>query len=290
MAAVAQARRPQRWKIEVMAETRAPTPASQYLWPARRSSPHRSKWLLLALVSALGLLGSCWIMADKVRQYNIDEIRVFFVFDARTETNFSFGGRDVTIETERSDPENQQLLVTYGEDQLKMRVAIPGPKQLPGLLPHSDWLRLLRFAPMSGRSMEEYKRDLGTPALPERLAIVTRVPRPGADPKSWGEVWIKDWTFEFHEFLPPPGRGFESQRFKYPSHKRGQAPKPGELMGNTWQFQAALQLMPQQARERLMGKFRDAMSGLSWTLPLAALSGIACIFALGFAFAPFRPK
>lgn len=257
---------------------------------ARSPGRFRAPYIAVGLLSIVGAIVCCWFMAVKVREYNRDEKRIAYAFDTRNDTEFTFSGRNVTITTDRTDPAHQTLTLKYGDDIRRLRVAIPGSEFLPGLLPHSDWLRLVRFAPMSGRTMVEYKRDLGTPELPERLAIVTRVPLPGADPKSWGEVWIKDWTFEFYEFIPSPGSGFQVERYKYPSHKRGQKPKAGELMDNTWQFQAALQLMPQQARERLMGKFRDAMSGLSWTLPLATIFGTVAIFAFGFAFVPSRSE
>ena len=67
--------------------------------------------------------------------------------------------------------------------------------------------------------------------------------------------------------------------------------KPGELVENSWQYQAALMLMPQQARERLMGRYQnDAMHSLGWMLPFAAFTGAICIFAIGFAAAPARVR
>ncbi|MFZ4431488.1 MAG: hypothetical protein ACOYPS_14190 [Phycisphaerales bacterium] len=240
-----------------------------------------------AVFSGLTMLGMGWVMANRVVAHNREAKRVVYAFDTRSDTEFTFAGRPVTLSTDRSDPVNTMLVVRYGDQQLRLRAAIPGSHHLPGLIQHEDWMRLMRFGVMSGRTIEEFKRDLGTPALPDRLAVVTRIPRPGSDPGSWGQVWIKDWTFEFHEFLPEGG--FKSERYGYPTHRRGQKPKEGELKDNTWEFQAALQLMPQQARERLMGKYdTDAMHQLGWALPIGGFCGAACIFFIGFAAAPRR--
>jgi hypothetical protein len=263
---------------EAIAET--PTPAQPVY------SHFHKGWGITTFVALIITLGCGWAIARRVQAYNASADRVIFAFDSRNETEFTFAGRPVKITTDRTDRSSEFLDVTYGDEKLRLRVAVPGNALLPGLIPHSDWMRLLRFARMSGRTPEQYKADLGSEQLPERLAIVTRVPRPGSDPNTWGQVWIKDWTFEFYEFNP--AGGFVAQKYKYPSHRRGQQPKAGELKDNTWEFQAAMQLMPQQARERLMGKFPDAMSGLGIFLPGAGLFGALSVFAAAFAFAPRR--
>ncbi len=234
------------------------------------------------------MLGTGWIMAKRVGSFNAHSDRRVFAFDTRNDTKFEFSGKPVEITTNRTDVANQMLIVRYGDETLKIRATIPGNEHLPGLLAHEDWMRLVRFGVMTGRTMKEFKRDLGnSPDLPDRLAIVTKVPRPGSDPNSWGQIWIKDWSFAFYEFQPQGG--FKTAHYRFPTNKMGQAPKEGELPDNTWEFQAALQLMPQQARERLIGKYNsDAMHQLGWTLPAAAVCGSVCIFALGFAIAPRR--
>ena len=249
---------------------------------------HRTLPALCAVVSFGAMLASGWAMANRVGAFNKESQRLIYAFDTRGDTEFTFAGHPVTITTDRSDPSNVMLIVQYGKDTLRLRATIPGNEKLPGLTQHEDWMRLLRFGVMTGRTMPEFRRDLGVdPSLPERLAIVTRIPRPGSDPASWGQIWIKDWNFEFHEFLPEGG--FHSERLRYPTHKAGEEPKPGELMDNTWEFQAALQLMPQQARERLMGKYNtDAMHQLGWTLPVGAICGAVFMFSLGFAAGPRR--
>lgn len=251
---------------------------------------HRTLPALIALVSGVCAFGTGYKMATRVGDFNDTSPRAVYAFDTRGDMQFTFAGRPVTLETDRKDPSNIMLIVKYGDQQLKLRATIPGNEHLPGLTQHEDWMRLTRFGVMSGRTMEQFKADLGVAAdLPERLAIVTKTPRPGSDPNSWGQVWIKDWSFEFHEFLPEGG--FKTERFHYPTHRRGEQPKAGELIENSWQYQAALMLMPQQARERLMGRYsNDAMHSLGWLLPISAFSGATCIFAIGFAAAPARVR
>ena len=253
-------------------------------------SSHRTFPALIALLSGACALGTGYMMATRVGSFNKTSTRAVYAFDNRLDTSFTFAERPVTLTTDRSDPNNIMLIVKYGEDQLRLRATIPGNEHLPGLTQHEDWMRLTRFGIMSGRTMEKFKADLGVAAdLPERLAIITKTPRPGSDPQSWGQVWIKDWSFEFHEFLPQGG--FKTERFHYPTHRRGEKPKAGDLIDNSWQFQAALMLMPQQARERLMGRYEnDAMHALGWMLPFAAFAGAICVFAIGFAAAPARVR
>lgn len=242
--------------------------------------------LLIAVVSFIGAVVCAWNIAGRVGVFHKETPRLTFAFDTRNDTKFTFADKPVTLIDDRSDPNNQMLIVNYGDQVLKLRATIPGRPELPGLLPHADWMRLVRFGLITGRTSEQFRNDLGNASdLPERLAIVTKIPRPGSDPETWGLIWIKDWTFEFHEFLPEGG--FRTEKFHYPTHRRGDAPKPGELTDNTWQFQAALQLMSQQARERLMGKFKNnAFTALSWTLPLCAFFGSVSIFALAFSVSP----
>jgi len=242
--------------------------------------------LLIAVVSFIGAVLCAWSIAGRVGVFHKQTPRLTFAFDTRNDTSFTFADKPVTLVDDRTDTNNQMLIVNYGDQVLRLRATIPGRPELPGLLPHADWMRLVRFGLITGRTSEQFRNDLGkSPDLPERLAIVTKIPRLGSDPETWGLIWIKDWTFEFHEFLPEGG--FRTEKYNYPTHRRGDDPKPGELTDNTWQFQAALQLMPQQARERLMGKFKNnAFTALSWTLPLCAFLWSVSIFALAFSISP----
>lgn len=104
----------------------------------------------------------------------------------------------------------------------------------------------------------------------KRLVLVTRTPRPGVDPDTWGKVWYKDWTFDFYEFLPEGG--FQHQTLRYPTTKEYEAGKSGEIEDGTWQFQAALRTMPtMQAGPRLKFK-KSGFTAMGWTFPATCLS------------------
>ncbi|MBS0196358.1 MAG: hypothetical protein JSR77_06335 [Planctomycetes bacterium] len=245
-------------------------------------------YFVTAAACSVGLGVSAWAMAGKVVSFHESSKREVYVFDRLNSRSFEYAGKKVVFEDDRRDQANQVLNVTYGEETLKLHVSVPGNAKLPDLEPHADWMRVMRFALRSGRTMDEFKRDLGTSALPDRLAIVTRTPRPGTDPQTWGEVWMKDWMFDFYEFKP--AGGFTHERLRFPTNRVGEALKEGELKENTWQFQAALQLMPPAARERLANKTtNDAMSRLGWTLPAAAIFGVGLTLSLGFGAFKRRP-
>ena len=247
----------------------------------------RAILLAVAGVSLLGLGWSAWSMAERVRLFHAESKRETYAFEPIADRRFEFAGRPVSIEDDLSDPANPHVIVRYGDDSLRLRVTIPGHPQLPGLLPHQDWLRVFRMGLLTGRTIDQFTRDLGGPDLPERLVIVTKTPRPGSDPVTWGQVWVKNFVFDFHELRP--GGGIDSQRLKYPTNKMGKPSKEGELRENTWQFQAALQMMPQAGRNGPMYKFTDdAMSRVGWTLPAATVFGMSLALSLAFAAAPRR--
>ncbi len=253
------------------------------------SSVNNTRAILLGIAGACiaGLGWSSWSMAARVQAFHADHKRETYAFERITDRAFMYAGRSVSIQDDPSDAANPHVMIRYGDQSLRLRVTIPGHPQLPGLLPHEDWLRVFRMGLLTGRTIEQFTRDLGTPGLPDRLIIVTRTPRPGSDPVSWGQVWVKSFVFDFHELLPDGT--IHSQRLKFPTNKVGQPPREGELRENTWQYQAALQMMPQAGRNGPMYKFTDdAISSVGWTLPVAALSGMGLVLALAFAAAPRR--
>jgi hypothetical protein len=245
--------------------------------------------IAVAAASALGLIVSVWFMAQRVDEFHDANPRQTFAFEPINVREFNFAGRAVSVQDEHAGDAAAPLghvIVRYGDEQLRLRVAIPGRSELPGLMPYADWFRVMRFGLLTGRTMEQFRTDLGVD-VEERLVVVTRTPRPGTDPQTWGAVWKKDWTFEFHEFLPDGS--FASERLKYPSYRVGQTPKAGELRENTWQYHAALQLLPQAGRNGPMYRFtEDAVKRMGWTLPVAAATGLTLFIVLGFALAPRR--
>jgi hypothetical protein len=245
----------------------------------------RSIALVLAALTG-GVSLACGVgMARRVAAYHEAHPRHLFAFLRVHNREFTYAGRPVRLADDRSDPANPYLVVTYGDATERLRVTIPGDYRLPDLLPHEDWMRVLLFTPLSGMTVEEFERRVQDGTARARLVIVTRTPRAGTDPRTWGSVMKKDWSFDFYE-LTESGV-IVHEHLKYPTTRGVAPPKPGELQENTWQFQAALQLMPQAGGVGPTHNFfGDALSAAGWLLPLGAFSGLACTLSLAFAFAP----
>ena len=186
----------------------------------------------------------------------------------------------------------------YGEDELRLPVAIPGERSLPGLEAHNNWMRVFRFAGATGLSLDALQKKMESGEIRDRLVLVTRTPEAGADPSSWGAINRHAWKFDFYEFKPDGG--FEHQRRSFPVEpstgakikaglKGEPAPRPreDELKENTWEFQAALQIMPPATTPN--PRFtNDGLHAMGWTLPATSVSMLVLLGALMVALAPDR--
>lgn len=248
------------------------------------TSSRRAAWCIAA-ASLAGLVTSGYVMAGRIKKYHDEHPRTTFVFQNVEFTEFEFAGRPVQLVDDLTDPAQAYMNVSYGEESLRLPVTIPPDNRLPGLVAYTDWLRILRFAPMTGRDISKLHEDLDSGKVADRLVIVTRTPRPGTNPETWGAAWKRDWTFDFYE-LKPEG-GFVHERLGWPTNKLYEPSKPGELAENSWQFQASLQLMPRAGRNGPSYKFTDtAVSRLGWTLQVGAVSGVLLAVSLAWANAP----
>jgi hypothetical protein len=97
-----------------------------------------------------------------------------------------------------------------------------------------------------------------------------------------------NWAFDFYELMPQGG--FYHEHLRYPTKTGAKKPVEGELHENTWEFQAALLLIPKGGAN--IGPTRnfygDALAAANWTLPAAAFSGLTAMLAVAFALAPRR--
>lgn len=253
-----------------------------------RESRTRLQLGALALATLVLCLACLGIMVNRIVAFHRENPRVFYQFNRIDVREFNYADRSVTITDEPETGPADAVLVRYGDQTLRIRRTLPpGIDGLPGLQEHADWLRVMRFADASGISDEEFHKRLGTSELPDRLAIITRSSRPGANPESWGKVWKRDWSFDLYE-LKADGT-IEHERLRYPTATRMKEPKPGELHENTWQYQAAMYLMPQGGNAGPTRNFRnDALAAAGWTLPVSMFTGLTCVIAIFFAAAPRR--
>ncbi|MBK9187947.1 MAG: hypothetical protein IPM33_03225 [Phycisphaerales bacterium] len=250
-----------------------------------------SRPILWTISIACGVIcvGSIVEMSRRIVAFHEANPPEFFAFRPVNDDRFMWAGREVSITQDTSRPDAPRVVLAYGDQQVRLVPSLPSNNLLPGLIAHSDWLRVQRFIPASGLSSEEVMARFTAGDISERIAIVTRTVRPGTDPQTWGAVWQRDWDFDFYELLPDGT--IHHERLGYPTAKARQAPKPGELQQNTWQFQAALALMPPVGRSGPAYNFsKNAIKHVSWTLPAAALSGLAGVLTCAFAAAPQRRR
>lgn len=270
----------------------------------------RTTALLIALASIAGVAAGTWSMARRVAAFNAVSTRELYVFMPVDARRFTYAGREVSLIDEQDQQGRDWVVLRYGDDEARLLASIPPrPAGLPGLLRHEDWLRVLRFAPRRGVPFDELQQRIEAGEVADRLVIVTRHPRPGADASTYGEVARSDWAFEFRELLPEGGIGH--QRLRFPETRRSlrrrqsQAERAGrdtperredELVHGTWQFEAALMTMPAgwlsapgggEAPPTFEG---DAVRALGWTLPVTGISGVTLALSCAFLAAGRRQR
>ncbi|MEO1009502.1 MAG: hypothetical protein AAFX79_13145 [Planctomycetota bacterium] len=270
--------------------------------PPRRWT--RGRWALLglALFCALGLVGVAAEMASRLNDYHDEFGRELYVFQPVIDREFTWAGIPVEI-TDDMDPDGADVAVLrFGDATERLRSGLSSlPESVPGLRRHEAWLRVLRFVPRRGESIGELQQAISTGATDERLAIVVRQQRPGVDPESFGEVMRGDWRFRLLELMPDGA--IEEETLRFPESERSfnrrvqRARRAGdpvperrgdELKFGTWQFDAALNVMPKSgAPAPQFG--RGAMDALGWTLLAATVLALVGLFSLAWAFAPARP-
>lgn len=245
---------------------------------------------IVAAASAAVLAYSSWQMSVRVSEFHKSKKREVFAFQTVSTREFSYAGRPVRLSDEDDAAGQWIVKVQYGDDEIRLPVAVPGERRLPDLLPYSNWLLILRFASATGMTLDALTAKMDRGEVRDRLVILTRTPEPGSEPSSWGEVNRHAWKFDFYE-LKPEG-GFEHERKSFPVKARTiakikEGPAPDELKENTWEFQAALQIMP-PAKGPSPRFTDDGLHSMGWTLPATSCSMLSLIAALLIALAPDR--
>jgi len=270
--------------------------------------------LAVAAVSLCVLSVSVFLLATRVRAYNESAIHSVFAFIEVSNPEFTFWDRPVKL-LDDADPDGDPTVrVVYGDDELALPVTVLTRQKIPGFFNrHADWLRMVFFADRSGLSMEEFEQAVADETVPLRLVVVTRTPF-GADPvkdglfgleqernESTADVRRDRWLFDFYE-LNPEGGFTVHQPLRFPEsgasllRRQNQAklagePIPqrqaGELQERTWQYGAALKVMP---RAPAITFENQALRAAGWTLPVSSASVLGLVFGIFFAFAPQRRR
>lgn len=259
----------------------------------------KAKVLIFATIALLLIAGAlAYVAAMRIATANRQSDKELYVYQVIPDREFTYAERDVRVEDWTDAQGEQGVEIVYGDTRLRLRAPVePGHPQLPGLLRHEPWLRVLRFAGRRGITMEELQRRIEAGEVRDRLAVVVVSPRPGSDPQRWALVWHRDAIFDVYEFLPDGT--FTQERFEYPESDRALARRqsaarragkavpqrsPDELVEGTWQYHAALLSLP-KGREPTPRFIADGWSAGGWPLAMSmtavGLAILTLIVALG---------
>ncbi len=268
-------------------------------------------WAVVVGSVATTLFGG-WTLANRIHQFNLDNPRNEPYFLPVTVPQFAYKDRVVNITNILDDEGKGEIRVEYGDDLAAIPIGVPNTLDLPGLARHSDWLGVFFVGEPEGRKFEEYKAAVDAGEIEPRLIIVSRHLNPGIDDSAFGlevdassrergETMRKRWTFGFLVFEPEGG--FSQRELKYPESTRSfegrsQAAMlagkpqpvrdPNELQEDTWEWYAALQVIPSgKAPARSFKQSALAQSG--WAFPVTAVGILGLILGLGWAVLP-SPK
>jgi len=269
----------------------------------------------VAGVSLVTLVVSTLLLANRVRAYNESSVSSLYAYVEVVNPEFDYFDRSIEITDVQSDDSEDLghvLRVQYGDDVLTLPVAVEPRQNLPGLFnKHTSWMRMMFCADRAGMSMDEFQARMARDEIETRLIIVTRTPF-GIDAKkggvfgleqeqneSTGDVRRDRWLFDFYE-LAPDGGFIVHQPLRFPESgksllrrqnnaKLKGEPIPGreagELQERTWQYGAALKVMP---RAPAITFENQALRAAGWTLPAASASVLGLVYGVFFALAPAR--
>ncbi|MFZ4572807.1 MAG: hypothetical protein ACOYN0_00330 [Phycisphaerales bacterium] len=236
--------------------------------------------VLFAATGAASMAISGASLTDRVSRFNEQADRKLYAFAPFDSASFTFREKPVKI-TDVEQDGIRRLIVDYNGDKVSLVATLANPVKLPDLKAHTDWLRIFRMADATGMDFDELTRKLERGEMKPRLILVARCPRPGTE-AGWAVTLRKDWVFDFYEFKEEGG--FAHERWNYPSNRVGALPAADELQPGTWQYEAALRLMPRSAPTLNFRK--NALSNPGWELRVFALGGVAFAFGIAFAIAP----
>ncbi|MEM1331075.1 MAG: hypothetical protein AAGG07_10985 [Planctomycetota bacterium] len=253
-------------------------------------------WALLG-VSLVGLLVGSLTLFDRIGDFNADRPRTIFYRNPLMLREFLYAGREVELMDALDENGAGEITLRYGNDSVEIPVAIPNANDLDGLERHEDWFRVLRVIEAEpGASFEQRLAEVERGEREDMLVVVTRTPDPGkndgaiglkVDPDAWGygEVMRKHWTFDFYR-LNPDG-GIERETLRFPSTRRHQDPKEGELAQGTWQYDAAASVMPKGSEPKANFTQR-ALTQAGWALGVSGVSVMLLAFSTAWLLAPTR--
>lgn len=257
---------------------------------------HRVIALTVSLLAFIAFVLSAYSLAAYIARYNDENPPNLIYIRPIDSTQNAFAGKPLTIEDTLNDQGFGTVTVTFGDNVLELPVQEPVETPLPDLAHHGTWLRLIAWKRGDAFDADDARDDKregivdGAPVL-----VVRRVP-PGEDPRTVGRIARSQWRFSFYEFMRDGT--IERSEFQYPESRRAyqrrvraaeRAGEPAptrpsnELQQDTWQFSAAMLVMP--GRPPSQSFTENALAGAGWRWPATTLSFIiACVaFVVGIA-------
>jgi hypothetical protein len=251
----------------------------------------RNRWMIL-IASLVVVVLSGGAMARRVSDFN-KSLPEPFVFKREWSRMFSWAGREVTL-TDSVRDGLAGMKLRYGDKEVEFPVIRPQVTGFKDLSIYEGELAVLRFAPThEGQALANEESMVGW-----RTVIVNRRTAPGWDEETWGQVRIKDWTFEVYELLADGQIArremqFRDRRDRLPAevYAREELAKSGKSMPaagekltpieaieeRSWEWQVALFAVPkgQMNRYRFKTNAVDgslSVAGMGWTFPAVGFS------------------
>lgn len=288
------------------------TPATRA--PQQGSKQGRWIWWTLAAIALVMIAVAGVSLTKRIGAYYKEVDHALFAYIQVASTDFTFAGRDVSLEEIEREDGSQAIVVNYGDQTLELDVVYPPKHALPTLFERqSEWFSMMFFADRSGMTLTEFQDRIASDKIRPRLAIVTRTPF-GIDPlkqprfdsigreqnMSTGEVQRSQFRFDFYEFerdgtitseykrFPESGKSLLRRRVN--AELKGE-PEPqradDEIQEYTWQYGAALKVTNRPPGITLE---KQALLNAGWTLPTAAAGFLLLIVSFFFAIAPARVR
>lgn len=257
---------------------------------------------LVILLVSLGLgVFAVLEMSRRVTAYNEQAKFGFFRFDVGSSRAFTAHGKPVQIldEDDKTGDGRAAFVIKYADGETRIPVVEPPAANVPDLGIYGDWAKVLEVHEVERGPGGSLRDKPGT----GRILLVCRIPPAGYNPETWGSVRRSDWTFDFHEFKPDGT--IESRTYRWPRSElaamslKKEVEKGDEtakllaaipeLEEQTWEYQAALHVIPKLNVPRYRFK-HTAMKAMGWTLPVAGFCGLGVIAGIGLVCAPKRRK